>query len=262
MDHHAVLEHGYKPFFSPQARTGLRDLWIPPNRMRIWIGRLTTTRTNSHFARSAYSDFGGIKPIKHLAAYTFTLSALELVIQTISVRNIRRPASGGLTDLPERAFSIRPSRGHWNMYLINILPDVRRVSCLLLFSSERTALSFWRTASADGLSKLPRLSFAARNIHFLFRVTIHFAEQSRLTMVGPSARSVKYIVAATRASRTGSLSLMDPSAASGNGNQLTRIFETSSGIAVTGELREERTSFASSESLSKPNGAGEGRLAL
>ena len=55
--------------------------------------------------------------------------------------------------------------------------------------------------------------------------------------------------AATRASRTGSLNRMDPSAASGNGNQLRRIFETSSGIGVTGELREERRYFASGKSL-------------
>ena len=44
---------------------------------------------------------------------------------------------------------------------------------------------------------------------------------------------------------------MDPSAASGNRNQLTRIFETSSGIGVTGKLREERRYFASSNSLSE-----------
>ena len=50
---------------------------------------------------------------------------------------------------------------------------------------------------------------------------------------------------ATRASHTGSLNPMDPSAANGNGNQLTRIFEMRSGIGVTGKLREERTSFAS-----------------
>ena len=43
---------------------------------------------------------------------------------------------------------------------------------------------------------------------------------------------------------------MDPSAASGNGNQLTRIFETSSGMGVTAKLREERRYFASGKSLS------------
>ena len=57
--------------------------------------------------------------------------------------------------------------------------------------------------------------------------------------------------AVTRASRTGSLNPMDPSAASGNGNQLTRMFETSSGIGVTGKLREERRYFASGKSLSE-----------
>jgi hypothetical protein len=44
---------------------------------------------------------------------------------------------------------------------------------------------------------------------------------------------------------------MDPSASSGNGNQLTRRFGTLSGICVTGELKEERKYFASSKSLSE-----------
>ena len=57
--------------------------------------------------------------------------------------------------------------------------------------------------------------------------------------------------AVTRASRTGSLNPTDPSAASGNGNQLTRIFETSSGTGATGKLREERRYFPSGKSPSE-----------
>ena len=68
--------------------------------------------------------------------------------------------------------------------------------------------------------------------------------------------------AATKASHTGWLNPMDLSAASGNGNQLTRTFGTLSGIGVTEELTEERRYFASGKSLSEPNGAGEERLAL
>jgi hypothetical protein len=128
VDHYAVKEHGFKPFFTPQERTALRDHWRPPRRMRAWIGRLSVQSTNTGFARSAYSVFGGRQPIKHLTAYAFTLSALELVIQTISVKNIGRPKFGSLDYIPEHEFTVHPKRGKWDDYLINVLPDVGEIA--------------------------------------------------------------------------------------------------------------------------------------
>jgi hypothetical protein len=125
VDHYAVINHGYKPFFTPQERRAFRDDWIPPRRTSAWIGRLTTTPTlDTGSALSTYTEFRGSKPLKHLCAYAFTFSAHELVIQTLSVRNVRRQPVGGLREIPESAFAIRPKRGSWSRYLIEILPDV------------------------------------------------------------------------------------------------------------------------------------------
>lgn len=90
--------------------------------MFIWFGKLRAT-TNAGAVLSAYSLLSVVHPIKQIYAYTFTLSAVRLVIQVVSLIDLktRRPVLD-LNEIPDSAFAIGPAVGRWSDYLVTLLP--------------------------------------------------------------------------------------------------------------------------------------------
>ena len=122
LDHYMLLGHGQtKPFFSPQQRSVIRTMNVPPSRnVWVWMGRRQMLRSpiSGDFQTLYYSKFAA-KTQKDLRAFVFTLAVNEVVMQLVAFKSAtRKPLL--LQYIP---YAWRPSIGVWSDYLYEVWPS-------------------------------------------------------------------------------------------------------------------------------------------
>lgn len=130
LDHGDVATTGAAPFFTQAQRTRLRDEWLPPNRVEMWLGRAKYAKEDSLRVEFTYSGFlrrPSLRNLHHLHAFTVTIQIREIVIQALFLRNLVKPKQGSLNYVPESAYAIRPKTVPWSHFLIQLHPNVGEV---------------------------------------------------------------------------------------------------------------------------------------
>jgi len=119
LDHHAMEEYGQpKPFFSPQQRTMMRTLQMPPRRISVYMARLKPPMSGNRgdYQTLYYSNFPA-KAEKYLRAFVVTVSANEVAIQLIASKMAKR------VPLVPVQFNYVPLLDDWSHYAPQIWPD-------------------------------------------------------------------------------------------------------------------------------------------
>ncbi len=130
LDHADVAATGAAPFFTQAQRTKLRDDWLPPNRVEMWVGRAKYAKEDSlrvEFTYSGFSRIPSLRKIHHLHAFTVTIQLREVVIQALFLRNRTKPKKGSMNYVPESAYAIQPKNLPWSHFMIQLHPDVGEV---------------------------------------------------------------------------------------------------------------------------------------
>ena len=128
VDARDVALHKSKPFVSPHQRARFMNDLTPPDRCSVWLARQDFDNNTAGRLVADFWIFPRVSTLRHLQVLTVTLSALQLAIQVMVLRDLAKPKPGALHYIPDEAFRIRPKNRPWSDYLVPLHPGCEPVT--------------------------------------------------------------------------------------------------------------------------------------